>query len=140
MFRLRFASKQVACDNNCLYVVTYNLPHTSWHLGASIVVARSCQSCWGHVHRFTLLLLPQVPAGNLVLHVQGQAVGSAAHLVALRREAIGKYNVKDAWTVDQLQAAFGAPQRATGTRPTASAVGSDGNASRSDEKQQYINR
>lgn len=29
-------------------------------------------------------------------------MGSAAHLVALRREAIGKYNVKDAWTVQQL--------------------------------------
>lgn len=37
--------------------------------------------------------------------MQGQAVGSAAHLVALRREAIGKYNVKDAWTVAQLQTA-----------------------------------
>ena len=36
---------------------------------------------------------------------QGQAAGTAAHLVALRREAIGKYNVKDAWTVEQLQAA-----------------------------------
>ena len=35
--------------------------------------------------------------------MQGQAVGSAAHLVALRREAIGKYSVKDAWTVEQLQ-------------------------------------
>lgn len=39
--------------------------------------------------------------------VQGQAMGSAAHLVALRREAIGQYHVKDAWTVDQLQATFG---------------------------------
>lgn len=37
--------------------------------------------------------------------LQGQAVGTAAHLVALRREAIGKYNVKDAWTLEQLQAA-----------------------------------
>lgn len=37
--------------------------------------------------------------------MQGQAVGSAAHLVALRREAIGTYSVKDAWTVEQLQAA-----------------------------------
>lgn len=37
--------------------------------------------------------------------LQGQAVGTAAHLVGLRREAIGKYNVKDAWTVEQLQAA-----------------------------------
>ena len=37
--------------------------------------------------------------------MQGQAVGSAAHLVALRREAIGKYNVKDAWTIEQLQTA-----------------------------------
>ena len=36
---------------------------------------------------------------------QGQAAGTAAHLVALRREAIGKYSVKDAWTVEQLQAA-----------------------------------
>jgi len=68
--------------------------------------------------------------------VQGQAVGSAAHLVALRREAIGKYNVKDAWTVDQLQAAFGAPKRPTGTRPTASATASDGNATKTDEVQQ----
>ncbi|KAL3132795.1 hypothetical protein ABBQ38_006722 [Trebouxia sp. C0009 RCD-2024] len=38
-------------------------------------------------------------------HDLGQAVGSAAHLVALRREAIGTYSVKDAWTVEQLQAA-----------------------------------
>ncbi len=67
--------------------------------------------------------------------MQGQAVGSAAHLVALRREAIGKYNVKDAWTVDQLQAAFGTPMRAAGTRPTASAVTSDGNATKTDEVQ-----
>jgi len=67
--------------------------------------------------------------------VQGQAVGSAAHLVALRREAIGKYKVKDAWTVDQLQAAFGTPMRAAGTRPTASAVTSDGNATKTDEVQ-----
>ena len=41
---------------------------------------------------------------QIVTVLQGQAVGSAAHLVALRREAIGKYNVKDGWTVDQLQA------------------------------------
>ncbi|KAL0054757.1 hypothetical protein WJX82_001918 [Trebouxia sp. C0006] len=68
-------------------------------------------------------------------HDLGQAVGSAAHLVALRREAIGKYNVKDAWTVDQLQAAFGTPMRAAGTRPTASAVTSDGNATKTDEVQ-----
>ena len=61
-------------------------------------------------------------------------MGSAAHLVALRREAIGKYNVKDAWTVDQLQATFGAPKRAT--KPKASAVASDGNGSKSDEVQQ----
>jgi len=68
--------------------------------------------------------------------VQGQAVGSAAHLVALRREAIGKYNVKDAWTVDQLQAAFGAPKHPTATRPTASAIASDGSATNTDEVQQ----
>lgn len=37
--------------------------------------------------------------------LQGQAVGTAAHLVALRREAIGKYSVKDAWTIEQLQTA-----------------------------------
>lgn len=36
---------------------------------------------------------------------QGQAVGTAAHLVALRREAIGKYHVKDAWTIEHLQTA-----------------------------------
>ena len=32
-------------------------------------------------------------------------MGTVAHLVALRREAIGRYNVTDAWTVEQLQAA-----------------------------------
>ncbi|DBA68100.1 TPA: hypothetical protein ACH3X2_013971 [Trebouxia sp. C0005] len=69
-------------------------------------------------------------------HDLGQTVGSAAHLVALRREAIGKYNVKDAWTVDQLQATFGAPKRATGTESTASAFASPGNATKSDEVQQ----
>ena len=37
--------------------------------------------------------------------LQGQAAGTAAHLVALRREAIGNYSVKDAWTIEQLQAA-----------------------------------
>jgi tRNA U55 pseudouridine synthase TruB len=74
-----------------------------------------------------------------VWYVQGQAVGSAAHLVALRREAIGKYNVKDAWTVDQLQATFGAPKHAIGIRPKASAVASDGNALKSDEVQHDIN-
>ncbi|DBA88739.1 TPA: hypothetical protein ACH3X1_004161 [Trebouxia sp. C0004] len=67
-------------------------------------------------------------------HDLGQAVGSAAHLVVLRREAIGKYNVKDAWTVDQLQATFGAPKHTTGTRRKA--VVSHGNALKSDKMQQ----
>lgn len=53
--------------------------------------------------------------------MQGQAVGTAAHLVALRREAIGEYNVKDAWTVAQLQAAFGAPKHAKGMQPKSAA-------------------
>lgn len=61
-------------------------------------------------------------------------MGSAAHLIALRREAIGRYNVKDAWTVDQLQATFGAPTHATGTKPTPSAVTSD--ATKSDDVRQ----
>lgn len=34
----------------------------------------------------------------------GRALGSAAHLTALRREAIGGYNVEGAWEVQQLAA------------------------------------
>ena len=48
--------------------------------------------------------------------LQAKAVGSAAHLVALRREAIGKYNVKDAWTVDQLQAAANKRKQSKGAQ------------------------
>ena len=29
-------------------------------------------------------------------------MGSAAHLTALRREAVGKHNVRDAWQLDEL--------------------------------------
>jgi tRNA pseudouridine55 synthase len=35
-------------------------------------------------------------------HDLGQAAGCGAHLVALRRECIGQYNVKDAWQMDDL--------------------------------------
>ncbi|CAL8468151.1 g7690 [Coccomyxa elongata] len=38
-------------------------------------------------------------------HDLGKAVGSAAHLTALRRESIGMHNVADAWTVTDLVAA-----------------------------------
>ena len=36
------------------------------------------------------------------MHAQAKAVGSAAHLTALRREAVGKHNVRDAWQLDEL--------------------------------------
>ena len=35
-------------------------------------------------------------------HDLGRALGSAAHLTALRREAIGEYRVQGAWDVEQL--------------------------------------
>lgn len=37
--------------------------------------------------------------------LQGKALGSAAHLTALRRESIGVYDVADAWAVSDLAAA-----------------------------------
>lgn len=37
-------------------------------------------------------------------HDLGRALGSAAHLTALRREAIGEYRVQGAWDVQQLAA------------------------------------
>ncbi len=36
--------------------------------------------------------------------------------MALRREAIGKHNVKDAWAVDHLQAVFGVPKQQKSTQ------------------------
>lgn len=47
-----------------------------------------------------------------VLLCQGRAVGSAAHLTALRRESIGAHNVADAWTVPDLVAAAQAAREA----------------------------
>lgn len=38
-------------------------------------------------------------------HEMGQALGVGAHLVALRREAIGPYAVAGAWTIEALEAA-----------------------------------
>ena len=37
-------------------------------------------------------------------HDLGQAADCGAHLVALRREKIGEFDVKDAWQVDDLVA------------------------------------
>jgi tRNA pseudouridine55 synthase len=45
-----------------------------------------------------------------IAHDLGQIVGVGAHLVALRRTAIGAYRVDDAWTVDGLQEALGRDQ------------------------------
>lgn len=39
-------------------------------------------------------------------HEYGQALGVGAHLVALRRTAIGDFSVEDAWTIDQLSEAI----------------------------------
>jgi tRNA pseudouridine55 synthase len=36
-------------------------------------------------------------------HDIGQALGVGAHLVALRREAIGPYDVRDAWRLEELE-------------------------------------
>ena len=36
------------------------------------------------------------------LLLQGQSLGSAAYLRALRREAIGEYSVEDAWSFEEL--------------------------------------
>ena len=40
-------------------------------------------------------------------HDLGRRLGSGAHLTALRRESIGEYDVRDAWTVDALFEACG---------------------------------
>ncbi|BDA42161.1 tRNA pseudouridine synthase B [Coccomyxa sp. Obi] len=45
-------------------------------------------------------------------HDLGRAVGSAAHLTALRRESIGTHSVADAWTVPDLVAAAQAAREA----------------------------
>ena len=47
--------------------------------------------------------------------LQGRAVGSAAHLTALRRERIGEHDVVDAWQMpDLVAAAAAARERASG--------------------------
>lgn len=46
--------------------------------------------------------------------VQGEAAGSAAHLVALRREAIGEHSVGDAWQLPDLVAAIHEHREALG--------------------------
>ena len=43
--------------------------------------------------------------------LQGKAAGSAAHLVALRRERIGEHDVADAWQVADLVAAASAGRK-----------------------------
>lgn len=47
-------------------------------------------------------------------HDLGQAVGSAAHLVALRRESIGEHCVSDAWQLADLVAAIHEQREALG--------------------------
>ncbi len=49
-----------------------------------------------------------------IAHDLGEALGVGGHLVALRRTAIGAFNVEDAWTVEALEKAFGARQRDSG--------------------------
>ena len=39
----------------------------------------------------------------LLLLVQGQSLGSAAHMTSLRRTRIGDYHVDRAWTLEELQ-------------------------------------
>ncbi len=41
-----------------------------------------------------------------LVHDYGQELGVGAHLTALRRIAIGPYQVEDAWAIDQLEAAL----------------------------------
>jgi tRNA U55 pseudouridine synthase TruB len=45
---------------------------------------------------------------------QGKAVGSAAHMVALRREAIGTHSVSTAWQLPDLVAAIREQRTALG--------------------------
>lgn len=40
-------------------------------------------------------------------HDLGEVLGVGAHLVALRREAIGEYRVRDAWPLEELEAVAG---------------------------------
>jgi tRNA pseudouridine55 synthase len=51
-------------------------------------------------------------------HDLGQALGVGAHLTALRREAIGEYEVGAAWTLDALEAALLAPREGTADSQT----------------------
>lgn len=46
--------------------------------------------------------------------VQGQAVGSSAHLVALRRERIGEHSASTAWQLADLVAAIHEQRAALG--------------------------
>lgn len=57
-------------------------------------------------------------------HDLGKKVGSAAHLIALRREAIGEYSVKDAWHMDDLIEQLRI-KRTSGQLQTTTAVGDD---------------
>ena len=45
-------------------------------------------------------------------HDLGAALGVGAHLVALRREAIGPFNVEEAFTLDGVVAAARGPEEA----------------------------
>lgn len=52
---------------------------------------------------------------SLLLHcLQGEAAGSAAHLVALQREAIGEHSVSDAWQLPDLVKAINEQREALG--------------------------
>lgn len=42
-------------------------------------------------------------------HDMGQQLGVGAHLIALRRTAIGPYSVENAWSIEQLEAALDRP-------------------------------
>ena len=54
-------------------------------------------------------------------HDLGAALGTAAHLTALRREAIGEYRVQDAWQIEDLAEQLWAQGRArrAGQQPAA---------------------
>lgn len=50
-------------------------------------------------------------------HKKGEAVRSAAHLVALRRERIGEHSVEDAWQLPDFVAAIQREREALGLAP-----------------------
>ena len=48
------------------------------------------------------IVLGRGGAMRSIAHDFGRSLGTVSHLKELRREAVGKFSVKDAWTLDVL--------------------------------------